>query len=476
MEKIGYMPINKLRKMISSKEISPVEIMNETFERINSLNSRFGAYITLDQEGSLKKAKEAEEAVMKGKDLGPLHGIPIPIKDLEPVKNMRCTFGSIPADIIAEEDAISVERIKSAGGIIIGKTNTPEYGNAGTTENRVFGISRNPWDEELTPGGSSGGSAVSICSGMTSIAQGSDGGGSIRIPASLCGIFGLKPTQGRIPRRVHNNTKWNEINFSTTGPMSIDVTDSAILLEVMSGFHQDGENGTIGEENPTFTNFSDTNLDGIKIAFSKGVGGALADKEVIESIEKTVKKIDGLGFSVEEIDFYPDESEMLFRTWFDFWCSRSYLMTPHLIDDKKNREGLTDYFRTNIQHGKDISGASLFEALNNIGKYRKYTQSIFNNYDLLITPTIAVKPFKINEYPEEINGIKCGSPFWDWTPFTYIFNLTGNPAASIPVTRSKDNLPIGMQVVGGLMKENLILAFSKLIESNEPWNSYPEIK
>ena len=476
MEKIGYMPINKLRKMISSKEISPVEIMNETFERINSLNSRFGAYITLDQEGSLKKAKEAEEAVMKGKDLGPLHGIPIPIKDLEPVKNMRCTFGSIPADIIAEEDAISVERIKSAGGIIIGKTNTPEYGNAGTTENRVFGISRNPWDEELTPGGSSGGSAVSICSGMTSIAQGSDGGGSIRIPASLCGIFGLKPTQGRIPRRVHNNTKWNEINFSTTGPMSIDVTDSAILLEVMSGFHQDGENGTIGEENPTFTNFSDTNLDGIKIAFSKGVGGALADKEVIESIEKTVKKIDGLGFSVEEIDFYPDESEMLFRTWFDFWCSRSYLMTPHLIDDKKNREGLTDYFRTNIQHGKDISGASLFEALNNIGKYRKYTQSIFNNYDLLITPTIAVKPFKINEYPEEINGIKCDSPFWDWTPFTYIFNLTGNPAASIPVTRSKDNLPIGMQVVGGLMKENLILAFSKLIESNEPWNSYPEIK
>jgi len=476
MEKIGYMPINKLRNMISSKEISPVEIMNETFERINSLNSRFGAYITLDQAGSLKKAKEAEEAVMKGKDLGPLHGIPIPIKDLEPVKNMRCTFGSIPADIIAEEDAISVERIKSAGGIIIGKTNTPEYGNAGTTENRVFGISRNPWDEELTPGGSSGGSAVSICSGMTSIAQGSDGGGSIRIPASLCGIFGLKPTQGRIPRRVHNNTKWNEINFSTTGPMSIDVTDSAILLEVMSGFHQDGENGTIGEENPTFTNFSDTNLDGIKIAFSKGVGGALANKEVIESIEKTVKKIDGLGFSVEEIDFYPDESEMLFRTWFDFWCSRSYLMTPHLIDDKKNREGLTDYFRTNIQHGKDISGASLFEALNNIGKYRKYTQSIFNNYDLLITPTIAVKPFKINEYPEEINGIKCGSPFWDWTPFTYIFNLTGNPAASIPVTRSKDNLPIGMQVVGGLMKENLILAFSKLIESNEPWNSYPEIK
>ena len=476
MEKIGYMPINKLRKMISTKEISPVEIMNETFERINSLNSRFGAYITLDQAGSLKKAKEAEEAVMKGKDLGPLHGIPIPIKDLEPVKNMRCTFGSIPADIIAEEDAISVERIKSAGGIIIGKTNTPEYGNAGTTENRVFGISRNPWDEELTPGGSSGGSAVSICSGMTSIAQGSDGGGSIRIPASLCGIFGLKPTQGRIPRRVHNNTKWNEINFSTTGPMSIDVTDSAILLEVMSGFHQDGENGTIGEENPTFTNFSATNLDGIKIAFSKGVGGALADKEVIESIEKTVKKIDGLGFSVEEIDFYPDESEMLFRTWFDFWCSRSYLMTPHLIDDKKNREGLTDYFRTNIQHGKDISGASLFEALNNIGKYRKYTQSIFNNYDLLITPTIAVKPFKINEYPEEINGIKCDSPFWDWTPFTYIFNLTGNPAASIPVARSKDNLPIGMQVVGGLMKENLILAFSKLIESNEPWNSYPEIK
>ncbi len=179
MKNIGYIPINKLRSMISSKEISPVEVMNETFERINSLNSRFGAYITLDEEGSIKKAKEAETTVMKGEELGPLHGIPVPIKDLEPVKNMRCTFGSIPADTITDEDAISVERIKAAGGIIIGKTNTPEYGNAGTTENRVFGISRNPWNDKLTPGGSSGGSAVSICSGMTSIAQGSDGGGSI---------------------------------------------------------------------------------------------------------------------------------------------------------------------------------------------------------------------------------------------------------------------------------------------------------
>jgi Asp-tRNA(Asn)/Glu-tRNA(Gln) amidotransferase A subunit family amidase len=475
MKILGYTPMHKLREMISSKEISPVEIMTETFNRINSLNDRFGAYITLDEENAMKKAKEAENSVMQGEDLGPLHGIPVPMKDLEPVKGMRCTFGSIPADTIAEEDAISVERIKAAGGIIIGKTNTPEYGNSGTTENRVFGVSRNPWNDKLTPGGSSGGAAVSIASGMTSIAQGSDGGGSIRIPSALTGIFGIKPTQGRIPRRVHNNTRWNEINFSTTGPMSIDVTDSAIFLEVMSGFHKDGENGTIREDHPDFTDFSTVNLDGLKIAFSKGIGGTFADKEVTESLEKTVKKLDGLGFIVEEIDFYPDHSESMFTTWYDFWCSRSYLMTPHLLDDEKNKEALTDYFRINIQHGKDISGSSLFDALNNIGKYRIYTESIFEDYDFLITPTISVKPFPINDYPKEINGKKCKSPFWDWALFTQVFNLTGNPAASIPVSRSKDGLPIGMQVVGGQKEEKLILAFSRLLESEEPWNSYPDI-
>ena len=475
MSTIGYIPIHKLKDMILKKEISPVEVMEMTFQRINKLNDRLGAFITIDEENSMKKAREAESALFREESLGKLHGIPVPIKDLEPVKGLRCTYGSIPADTVPKEDAISVERIKSEGGIIIGKTNTPEYGNSGTTENLVYGISRNPWNEDLTPGGSSGGSAVSIASGMTAIAQGSDGGGSIRIPASLTGIFGIKPTQGRIPRRVHNNTKWNEINFSTTGPMSIDVADSALLLEVMSGFHKDGENGTLEDENPNFIDLNSVDLAGLKIAFSKGIGGALADEEVTKSVEKTVKKLDGMGFAVEEIDFYPDQSENLFATWYDFWCSRSYLMTPHLIDDEKNKEGLTEYFRENMEHGKNISGSTLFDSLNNIGKYRIYTRSIFKNYDFLITPTINVTAFPINDYPQKINGKKSKTPFWDWALFTQIFNLTGNPAASIPVSRSKENLPIGMQVVGDQKQEKLIIQLAKLLESEQPWNSYPEI-
>ena len=150
-------------------------------------------------------------------------------------------------------------------------------------------------------------------------------------------------------------------------------------------------------------------------------------------------------------------------------------MTPHLIDDEKNKEGLTEYFRENMEHGKNISGSTLFDSLNNIGKYRIYTRSIFKNYDFLITPTINVTAFPINDYPQKINGKKSKTPFWDWALFTQIFNLTGNPAASIPVSRSKENLPIGMQVVGDQKQEKLIIQLAKLLESEQPWNSYPEI-
>ena len=194
--------------MIGAKELSPVELTEATLRRIEAIDGDLGGYITVMGDEAMEAAREAEAAVARGDDLGPLHGIPVPIKDLEGVKGVRLTHGCIPDDEIADSDALCVQRLREAGAILIGKTNTPEYGHAGTTENRVFGPARNPWNPERTPGGSSGGAAVSVAGGMTSIAQGSDGGGSVRIPCGFSGIYGIKATQGRIPRRWSSEHSW----------------------------------------------------------------------------------------------------------------------------------------------------------------------------------------------------------------------------------------------------------------------------
>ena len=192
----GYLSINELHNLYKTKETSPIEVIKETLENIYKLNNELNAYITITEDYALSKAKEAEKKFLKNENINLLTGIPIPIKDVEPMKDYRCTFGSLPRDEISKNDSMVVRKIKQHDGIIVGKTNTPEYGQAGTSDNRVFGSTYNPWNKKMTSGGSSGGSAVSVSSGITSVGQGGDGGGSIRIPASFCGVYGIKPTQG----------------------------------------------------------------------------------------------------------------------------------------------------------------------------------------------------------------------------------------------------------------------------------------
>ena len=194
----GYLSISELHNLYVKKEVSPVDVINETLDNIKEINKTLFAYVTITEEFAIKKAKEAEKKILNGEPLSLLTGIPIPIKDVEPMKDIRCTYGSLARDGIAKNDSMVVRKIKENDGIIVGKTNTPEYGMAGTSDNRVYGSTFNPWNKKMTSGGSSGGSAVSVSSGLTSVGQGGDGGGSIRIPASFCGVFGIKPTQGKI--------------------------------------------------------------------------------------------------------------------------------------------------------------------------------------------------------------------------------------------------------------------------------------
>ena len=464
----GYLSISALQNLYLNKEISPVEVIKETLENIESLNNKLNAFVTITNDYAIQKAKEIEKKILNGEKLNLLSGIPIPIKDVEPMMGVRCTFGSLPRDGIANEDSMVVRRVKQFDGIIIGKTNTPEYGQAATADNRVFGSTYNPWGIDRTSGGSSGGSAASVAAGITSISQGGDGGGSIRIPASFCGVYGIKPTQGRIPRIVNGSVKYNVVNNAISGPITRHVEDSAILLKALSGFSEEGEYVTISESQ--LKGEIKTNNRNFKIGYSKTIGGALLEEDISSVIQVSVSKYQKeYKAHVEEINFYPESIEEIYNVFFDFFCTKGYASDPELIDNPKIKSKITDYLLRNWEHGKKVTGSRLFECYNKIGYYRDYLNKFFEKYDFLITPTMATTAFEVNNPPKKINSKEVNDELWDFTPFTYYFNMTGNPAATIPVGFDKNNLPIGLQVVGKMGKEFEVLEISKEFENIFNW-------
>ena len=466
---LGYMTAYQLRRLISEKEVSPVKVIEATLDRIDRYNEALGAFITVCYDLAMDQAREAEQAVMRGEALGPLHGIPVPIKDLEGVKGIRFTHGSVPGEEVATTDALCVERVRAAGGIIIGKTNTPEYGFAGATENLVYGSCRNPWNTERTSGGSSGGSAAVVAAGLTAMAQGSDGGGSVRIPCSFTGIYGIKATQGRIPRRHVDAQSWSPINNSSVGPMTRTVRDASILMRCLAGPSSDAEYGTLSEMPPDYEAAIGRGVRGLKIALSVDLGGAAVDRQVVEKVQGAARFFEEQGAAVEEADFKADDPEEQFRTFFNFFCARGYVSYGGLVDEAESRNQLTDYFRQCLEHGRSLSAADFISALNKIGRYRSYVSTFFDRYDLLLTPTTAVSAFPIGQPPLEIGGRPCPKPSWDFFPFTPLFNLTGNPAASVPCGFSEDGLPIGLQIVGRLGDEETVIAASAAFEEGRPW-------
>ena len=467
----GYTPASELRRMIGAKELSPVDLVEATLRRIEAVDGALGGYITVMADAAKAEAKEAEAAVACGDDLGPLHGIPVPIKDLEAVKGVRFTHGSIPDEEVATSDALCVERIREAGGIIIGKTNTPEYGHSGTTENRVFGPARNPWDPERTPGGSSGGAAVSVAAGMTSIAQGSDGGGSVRIPCGLSGIFGIKASQGRVPRRWIDEHSWHPVNNSCVGPMTQTVRDAALFLNVLAGPSADAEAMTLPAAPPDFTSGLERGVRGVRVALSVDQGGAPTDPEVVAAVRGVAAALEELGAEVEERDFCPDDSnDALMARFYDFFCIKGYAGHGELLDDPATADQLTDYLRADLEHGRSKNAADYYATLNAIGRYRAYADSFFAEVDLLLCPTTAVPAFPIGHPPTSIDGQAVDMPRWSCIPFTPAFNLTGNPAASVPCGFSSDGLPIGCQIVGRMEDEASVLAASAAFEEARPWS------
>lgn len=456
----------ELRRLMDTKEVSCVELVEMFLERIERLNPILNAYLALCPDEALAAAHRAQQAVQDGEQVGPLHGIPISIKDLELTSGVVTTLGSeIFKDRVPDLDSVVVERVKAAGAIVLGKTNTPEFGLSGTTENRLGDACRNPWDTGRTPGGSSGGAAAALAAGLCTLATGSDGGGSIRIPASFSGVFGIKPTQGRVPR--YGGYGYPAANhFSQSGPMARTVADTAMLLQVLAG-SDPRDVVSMRETPPDFTAHLDQGVNGWRIAWSPNLGFAGVDPEVVRVTEKAARVFEEMGAIVEASSLAIEDP---FDAFWDVFSTASYTSYGHLLAEQ--RDQFTHYGLRAFDHGAEVTGADLSRALLRVDQLRRQMVTFFDDHDLLLTPTLAVPAFPIEERPSVIGG-KEVDPFWGYLPFTFPINMTGQTAASLPAgfseAPSSMGMPIGLHLVGPAGAEARVLQAAAAFERARPW-------
>ncbi|AAB89301.1 amidase [Archaeoglobus fulgidus] len=439
-------------------EIKPAELVEECLEKIERLNPKINAFVTLNEK-AIEEAKKADVST-------PLAGLPIAIKDNVETRGIRTTYCSkFYENYVPEEDAVLVERLKKAGAVIIGKTNMPEFGLIAYTDNPMFGPTRNPWDLSRTVGGSSGGSAAAVAAGILPVASGNDGGGSIRIPASFCGLYGLKPSFGRVPCYPSLPIF---IGLHSEGFLTRYVEDTALMLDLVKGWDiRDVK--SLPDEEFSYLKAIEEHPDGVRIAFSPDLGYAIVDPEVEEKVREAAFKLEKFG-EVEEVKLsLPNlEQELVTKVVLevvtfigDRMAEWEKVAFPPYLGFMALAQSLTFREYIKIEERK----MELWKAL----------RGIFEEYDYLITPTVACKPFEIGKLgPEEIAG-KAITPI-GWMPFTYPFNFTGQPAASIPAGFSKEGLPIGMQIVGKPYDDVGVLKVSKAFQDVSPWQDrYPEL-
>ena len=459
---LAYTPALQLAKLIARKELSSAELTRLYLERIDELDSQLNAFLTVAADEALAGAKAADQKVMDGDELGPLHGVPIAIKDLEMTAGIRTTFGSLKyKDHVPDSDSGVVERIRKSGAIILGKTNTPEFGVSGTTENRLGDDCRNPWDTTRTTGGSSGGAGAALAAGLCPLATGSDAGGSIRIPASFCGVYGIKPTLGRVPR-FGGVARPAPNPISQAGPMSLTVRDAALLLQVLAG-PDDRDVITLRDQPADYLAGIDDGIEGMRIAWSPDLGYAAVDAEVAEITYRSARAFEELGATVEQPKIEIDEP---YHRLTPVVSANLYAAYGHHLDERPG--DLSDNARQRIEKGKSQTGADYARALRLSEEIRFQMASLMESYDLLLTPTMAVPAFPIGQRPGNIGGRQVDSD-WAFNPFNFVFNVTQQPAASIPCGFSSGGLPVGLHLVGRWGDEVTVLRASAAFERARPW-------
>lgn len=465
---IGQMDAVTLAGKIRGKELSAAEVTEAVLARMDALEPHIHAFCTPTPDLARKAAAEVDRKIKAGENPGTLAGVPVGIKDLVCTAGVTTASGSFAyKDFVPDEDDIVVERLKSAGAVIIGKTNVPEFGYSGVGHNPVFETTRNPWNLNLTPGGSSAGSGAAVAAGVGPIAIGSDGGGSIRIPAAHSGLVGVKASMGRVPlypgtkdERYPGVSSWESLEH--IGPLSRTVADSALVLSVISG-PDSRDRYSLPKAEFDWTACLQGGIKGLKVAYSPDWGYAAVDPEVRRVIGDAVAVFAGdLGCEVEEA--HPGFEDPYGAFWAivametDLRGMREMLakhgphMTPHLIDFIQ-RPWTAEDFTDALMTRKAVA--------NKMWRFMR-------KYDLLLTPTLAVPPFPVHiQGPEKIDG-QIVHPF-RWLAFTFPLNFTGQPAASVPAGFTKDGLPIGLQIVGRHLDDPTVLRASAAFEAARPW-------
>ncbi len=458
---LAFTPAHELVEMVAKKKVSPVELTELYLRRIEELNPKLNAFLTVTGDEAMAAARSAEKAATGGEKLGPLHGIPISVKDLEATAGIRTTFGSlIFKDHVPDSDSGTVERVRESGAIVLGKTNTPEFGMRGTTENRLGDASRNPWDTARTPGGSSGGATAALAAGLCPLATASDAGGSIRIPGSFSGVYGIKPTLGRVPR-FGGVARPAPNPVAQPGPMARTVRDTAMLLQVLAGPH-DRDANMLRQQPPDFLSGLASGVKGLRIAWSPDLGYAAVDPEVAKVTAEAARVFEELGALVEEPGV---TMEQPFGRMSAIVAANGYVSYGHHLDERP--DDLTEYARARLERGKAVTGPEYSRALRELELLKFQMATLLETYDLLMTPTMAVPAFEVGKYPTEIAGRPVEE--WGFNPFSMVFNLTGQPAANVPCGFSTGGLPIGLHIVGHLWDEVTVLRASAAFEQARPW-------
>jgi amidase len=437
---ICFMTATDLAACIRSKDLSAQEVIEAHLTRIERVNPQVNAIVTLLPDLAMDQAKAADAALAQGQATGSLHGLPIAIKDLVMTKNIRTTFGSpIFKDFVPDQDELIVERLKKAGAIIIGKTNTPEFGAGSQTYNEVFGETLNPYDTGKTCGGSSGGAAVALACGMLPLADGSDMGGSLRNPAGFCNVVGFRPSPGRVPIWP-TLTAWSPI--SVQGPMARSVRDAALLLSAIAG--PDPRSPiSINDPGSLFSRPLERDFKGTRLAWCRDLGGLPVDSRVTAVIDDQRPTFETLGCLIDEKDPDFKDADEIFKAWRAWHIE---LNMSELLKMHRNR--IKETLIWNAEQGTKLTGPQIGRA--EIKRTRLYhrVREFMETYEFLILPVSQVPPFDVKQrYITEINGVKMDT-YIDWMKSCYFITVTGHPAISMPCGFTPEGLPVGIQIVG----------------------------
>jgi Asp-tRNA(Asn)/Glu-tRNA(Gln) amidotransferase A subunit family amidase len=465
-----------LARKIRTGDISPVEVVDAHLGRIAERDEEINAFVDVYEDDARAAALEAERAVQRGDELGPLHGIPLAVKDNYAVGGKRFTNGSVPlADNVADEDDLTVRRLTEAGAIVIGKTNTPEFATKGVTDNDLFGPTGTPFDPDRTAGGSSGGSAAAAAAGMAPLALGTDGGGSLRIPASACGTFGIKPSFGRVPIPLRPDGFSHHTPMRGRGPQTRTVAGGAMLLEAISGPHP-ADPFSLPESDVDLVAATHRSVADLTIGYTVDLDGTFPiDERVRDVFLDAVATFKSTPATV--VAGSPDLPRSR-RDLYDCWENGFAVILAEVFENLKrtgtdllgdHRDELEPTNVALAERGMEMSAVEyrrldvvrteLFEAV----------QTFFAEYDALLLPTLSVPPFEHGTWaPKTVDGELLDGVL-EWC-LTWLFNLTGHPAASVPAGFTDEGLPVGLQIVGPRFTDDRVLALSGVFERLQPWH------